>query len=413
MGKDAPDERAQKLADKIMGKPPADAEVANMLAGNVMVGQRGEDGKPIGEKVTAEEFRSNRSKPNRRSAQSDDYEGGDDTEEEIDDDFEDEAEDEEGPDDDADEEAGSEPDDEEGDDGEEAGDDDEDGYEEVAYSDDDVIDVKVDGAWEEVSLRDLKRAYSLAGATEKRLAEATDLRNSAQAERETAAKEIQTHRANMLRTIQQLDHVLFSPLVSEPDPKLRLKNMNEYLLQKDAFEEDQKRIAMSRNQLTQFLSQEHQQLQTHRGEFRTEQQKLLAQKMPDLLDPEKTGKIQKDILDAAVHYGFSPQQVAEVDHHGLFLMARDAARWLNMQKIKKNGTVPHDGEKATVRRRKRHLKAGGGATSSKTRAVRNNKEQIAATKRAQTTGRVDDVANMLMSKARTRGKSNGRSRQNV
>ena len=418
MGKDAPDERAQKLADKLMGKPPADNAVIDLLAGKVMVGQRGEDGKPVGERVSAEEFRSNRrsSKPDRRAAQSDDDDSGVEDytdDEEIEDDLEEEEADEAGSETDADD-AGDEPDDEEGEDDEEDGDDDEEGdFEEVAYSDDDVIDVKVDGGWKEVSLRDLKRAYSLAGATEKRLEEATELRNTAQAERETVAQEIQTHRVNMLRTIQQLDGVLFAPLIAEPDPKLRIKDMREYLLQKDAYDEDQKRITTSRNQLAQFMAGENQKLTENRVEFRTAQQKLLAQKMPDLLDPERSAKIQKDILDAAGHYGFSPEQVAEVDHHGLFLMARDAARWLNMQKIKKNGATPHDGEKATIRRRKRHLKAGGGGVSPKLRAIRNNKEQVAATKKAQITGRVDDVANMLVSKARTRGKPNGRRSQNV
>lgn len=413
MGKDAPDERAQKLADKIMGKPATDRSVIEMLSKNVSVGQRDEEGRPTGEKVTAEEFRAgNRasSKPTRADADTDDddeFDPAEDDEDEEGGDGEEEPDTEEETDDELD----TDPDEgeEEGDDGEEEDDDDEeegDDYEVSDYNDEDTLEVKVDGEVKEVSLRELKRVYSLNEATEKRLKEATEARNAANADRDAVHTEIQQNRANMLRTIQQLDGVLFQPLINEPDPKLRAKNMQEYLLQKDAWEEDQKRITQGRTELTQFLAQEHQKMQQGRATFRQTQQELLAQKMPDLLDPEKSQKVQKDIMDAATYYGFTPEMVADVDHHGLFLMARDAARWLNMQKIKKSGKVPTNGEGKI--KRKRHLRAGTGPTSTKLGLVRSQKQQAAATKRAQETGRVDDVTAMLVSKARTRSKTNGR-----
>ena len=397
MGNDAPDARAKALADKILGKPPSESDITAALMGNVSVGKRDEDGRPVGDKVSLDEFRDGQ-KPKRRARskqeEDDTDEGGDD---DLDDDLEEEEEDddEEGSELDADDEdADDEPDDDEEDDEENDGED----TEEVAYSDDDELDVTVDGETQAVSLRELKRVYSLRGATEKRLKEATDLRTAAQAERETAASELQGQRANMLRTIQQLDEVLFAPLVSEPDPKLRVKNMNEYLLQKDAWEEDQKRIKEGRDELTKFMAEENGKLVENRQKFRTAQQALLVEKLPELRDPQVAPKVQADIMMAAAHYGFTPEMVAQVDHHGLFLMARDAARWLNMQKIKKNGKLPHSGE-TTVLKRKRHLK--GGSTSRKLSLVKTQKEQQVATKRAQATGRVDDVANMLISKART------------
>lgn len=410
MGKDAPDARAKALADKLNGKSP-DAAVIDMLAGNVTVGDRDEEGKPKGDRslrATAE----SRANTARLATQSSDVSDDDD----VEDDYEEDVTDEEGGDDEEDgyetdaEEAGDEAEDDEEDDDEEDSDEEE-GYEEVAYSDDDEIDVKVDGEVRSVSLRDLKRAYSLSGATEKRLAEATQLRNAAQKEREAATTEIQEHRVKMLQTIQQLDSVLFQPLVNEPDPKLRSTNMNLYLQQKDAWEEDQKRIVASREQLTKFLGQEAQKVVQTRAEFRQAQQAILAEKMPELLDPEKSPKLQKDILDAAVFYGFTPEQVSQVDHHGLFLMARDAARWLNMQRFKKNGSLPHDGEKTTLKRRK-HLKSGG-AQAVKTSLVKAQRQQAAITNKAKKSGSVNDVTDLLVSKARTRNTRNGRRGQNV
>lgn len=418
MGNDAPDERAQKLADKIMGKPPTDTSVASLIAGSVSVGQRGEDGKPIGDRISAEEYRGEQRKPNRRAAKpvddedddgTADEEGGDDEEDLADEEEDDEEDEGEGVDtDEEDDEADDESEDDEEDDGED--------FAEADYDDEDTLEVKVDGEVREVSLRELKRVYSLNTATEKRLKEATDARNAANAEREAVQTEVQQHRGNMLRTIQQLDGVLFAPLVDEPDPKLRTKNMQEYLLHKDAYEEDQKRIAAGRAELTTFLAGEHQKMQTARAEFRATHQKLLAEKMPDLLDPTKSERIQKDILDAATHYGFTPEMVAEVDHHGLFLMARDAARWLNMQKIKKNGNIPHDGDETSgkIKRRKRHLRPGNGTpTGTKLKLVRSQKEQRAAETQARRTGSVNDVSAMLISKARRRVNPNGRRGKDV
>lgn len=397
MGTDAPDARAQALADKLSGKPPSDDTVMSALMGNVSVGKRDEDGKPTGKRTKLEEF-SEDEKPKRRRARAqqedddtDPDEGGDD--EELDDDLEEEDDDEDGDEIDADDA------DDDADDDEEDDEDDGEDIEEVAYSDDDELDVAVDGETHTVSLRELKRVYSLQGATEKRLKEATDERTAAQADRAKAADELQGQRANMLRTIQQLDEVLFMPLVSEPDPKLRTKNMQEYLLQKDAWEEDQKRIKAGREELTKFLGEEQKKMGEARQTFRNQQHTLLIEKMPELRDPQLAPRVQADIMSAAAHYGFTPDMVAQVDHHGLFLMARDAARWLNMQKLKKNGKLPHGGETQKLKR-KRHLKAGG-PTSRKLSLVKTQKEQQVATKKAQATGRVDDVANMLISKART------------
>jgi len=405
MGNDAPDARAQALADRLRGKPPADNAVIDMLAGAVSVGQRDEEGKPIGERVSAEEYRSE--KPKRKPvhdadelSDDDELEGGDADEEEADEEVGEDGD-----------EIETEEEDDEADDEEEDNDKDEDEeYEEVAYSDEDIIPVQVDGETEEPTLRDLKRVYSLHGATEKRLKEATELRKTAQAERDLVQEEITTHRTKMLRTIQQLDTVLFAELVPKPEAKLRLKNLNEYILQQDAYEEDQKRIKASREQLAQYIAQEHQTINEARQNYRASQQKLLAEKMPELLDPAKAPKIQQDIMMAATHYGFGPELVAEVDHHGLFVMARDAARWLNMQKLKQNGKTP-TGRETTTLKRKRHLKPGG-TTATKLKLVKSQKEQRTAETRARSSGRVDDVAAMLISKAR-RGKPNGRTGKNI
>lgn len=393
MAVDAPDPRAQALADKIRGIRTQEREAVETILGGIKV-KGGKNANPSAVHTPARKARQ-------QVDQDPDEELGD---EEEDDDTslleegedEEDGEDEETSDDEVTE---DEPDDDE----EEDADDEQDGegYETLDYSDDDVFEVTVDGEVVEASLRELKKAFSGEGAIAKRLKDATEERKAARAERAQVAQEIADHRANLLRTLQQLDKVLFVPLVTKPDPKLRQTNMNAYLAQKDAFEEDQARIADARGKLTEYFTQEQAKMVTARTEFRNGEQVKLVEKMPELRDATKAKKVYDDIMMAAAHYGFSAQEVAQVDHHGIFLMARDAARWLNMQKLKANGGAPR--EKLV---RKRRLKAGG-ATAAKVKSVAKQKEKAAAAKRAKTTGRVDDVANMLIANARVKGKPNG------
>lgn len=385
MAEYAPDERAQALADRIMGKRSADAEAIDTIAKGIRFGQH-----PATEKQEDEQRQENEPRKHQETEEGEDaYEyrsDNDDDEEET------------GSDTDADDRADDEPDEEndDQDDGEE--------YEEVAYSDDDEIEVTVDGEKRTATLRELKKAFSGEGAIEKRLKEATEARTAANAERAAAQQEVQQHRANLLRTIQQLDGVLFQPLFNKPDPKLRQRNMNEYLAQKDAYDEDQERIKLSRESLVKFFNQEKDAMAKARQEFRANEMAKLVDAIPEIKDETKAQRVYEDIMKAVAHYGFTPEQVAEVDHHGVFLMARDAARWLNMQKLKSNG-----GPRPEKMVRKRRLKAGSGSvTGNKIKAVASQKQQRAAETKAARTGKVDDVAAMLVAKARVKGSPNGR-----
>lgn len=407
---EAPSPRAAALADKILGKV-SDRTVMDGIIAKVREGARDADGNPLPSEGDTPAPRRQK----QPAAEYDETPDGDDLDDEPDegddayegdpDDDEDTDPDEGGDegDDDADE-----ADDADDDDTDEDGDEADDEGDEGDYDEDQTIPVMVDGKLEHPTLRELKKAYSGVGAIDKRLKEATEERKAARAERDNARKETETHRTNLMQTIQQLDQVLFMPMVDAPDRKLRQTNMQEYLMQQDAWEEDQARIASSRQKMAQFLQNQTQQRAAARKTYQEEQAVLLADRIPELKDPEKAPKVKKQIMDAAAHYGFTAEDVAGADHHGLFAMARDAARWLNLQKIKQNGGghVPSKGETA---RPKRRLRAGGSVTAMKAKAGKSVKEQRTAENRARETGRVDDVTAMLISKARTsKGKSNGR-----
>lgn len=286
----------------------------------------------------------------------------------------------------------------------------EDDYDEVTYSDDDLVEVTVDGETREVSLRDLKAAYSGEGAIDKRLKEATEARKEALSLRDTTLQKAEEQRTRLLQTVQALDGALFAPMVEKPDPALRASNMQQYLMQKDAYEEDQQRINTSRQQLAQFMQQQQQEQIANRQKYRNEQQQELVRKLPELQsnDPNKVKAVQDDIAFAASHYGFTPEQVALVDNHAVFLMARDAARYLRMSEATNAArTAPKRGNG----KKPKKLRASG-PTTAKINAKRTAQQNKRLYEKAKDTGKVSDVADLLSAnaQARVQGKNHGRRR---
>ena len=275
---------------------------------------------------------------------------------------------------------------------------DDDEPQEITYDDDDIVEVLVDGEVLEVTLHDLKAAYSGEGAIDKRLKEATEARKEAVSLRDQMLQQQEESRTRLLQTIAQLDSVLFAPLVEKPSASLRTKNRAAYDEQLDAYEDDQKRIQASRQQMQQFMEQQLAQQQQNRQAYRDEQQRILVEKA-GIKKLEDAKAFQDDIKLAADHYGFSQAQINEVDNAGVFLMARDAARYLKLQKVKQqaNGKSPTAG-KPKVRRK---LKAGG-PTSKKLEAQRQAQRKQEAVSKAKS-GKINDIADMISASARKRG----------
>lgn len=273
-----------------------------------------------------------------------------------------------------------------------------------SYSDDDILEVMVDGQKQEVTIRDLKNKFAGEGAIEKRLQEATEARKAAIAERENGEREIESHRTKLLQAMQQLDQFLFMPLVKAPEPTLRTTNFQEWMLQKDAYEEDQQRISALRSAASTVLTQNEQQRQARRNQIRDNEAKLLAERAPELKSAETAKEFQADLQVVIDHYGITPEQMAEVDSHIMWLIARDAGRYLKLtQKANGKDSKAASGNTQGQQRVKRLLKAGTVSSASKSgTTARAAKAQQAATAQARKTGSVDDVAGMLLAGVKTR-----------
>lgn len=403
MDRDASRARAEELAEKLLGKsqPSGDMAVLRAITEGAFVGQRADDESRTPIRKTRKVVDDDDSSEEETLDEEDDdteaegQDGDADTEEDTDD-QDDETDDEEVDDEDDEEESDDESEDDE--------------LETVEYDDDDLIDVNVDGETQRVSLRDLKRRYAGNGAIEKRLQEATETRKAAQAERAAFLKEATEHHQKLVETVTALDSSLFAPLVAKPDANLRLSNPTQYAYQKDLYDEDVDRIEKLREKFAGFFQQQNQKLTQMQNENRAEQARMLVDKLPALKNPKLAPKVQKSIMDAAAFYGFSPQDVAAASDHRLFLMARDAGLWRRMQELKENGgtkKVPLNGGA----KRRKVMKAGG-AVSQNAGKAKVTREKAAIVKQARS-GKVGDIANMLLANATIKGTKNGRSRKNT
>ena len=269
--------------------------------------------------------------------------------------------------------------------------DDSDAYE---LTDDTVLAVTVDGEQREVTLAELKKAYSGEGAIEKRLQEATIQRKQAEAERQSIQQELQEGRERLVKAFQSFDSLMFQPRVPKPDAQLQQTNPQQYLLQMERYREDQAQLGQRRQQVQTALSQYEQQQQQDMQQLRQQNAQKLVEVMPQLNDPVEGPKLRDLILTGAQEYGFSPAEIGQAVDYRLFQMAADAAAYRKLKAGAKMQQQPTNAANKT-----KVIRPGGqkAVTAAKVGA----RQQQAAIQRAKQTGRPEDVAaTMLVRKPR-------------
>lgn len=252
------------------------------------------------------------------------------------------------------------------------------------------LDLSVDGEDKKVKIKDLKARYAGEGAIEKRLQEATEMRQGL---------EQQAHQAHQFLEAQKERLRQIDELVAQQQPQnidweaLRVKDPGRYLLERDKAREIQER---RRNLLS-----EHQRLQAQQDEiaanarirFIQSEEMKLRKKVPELADPTKATEFNNRLMTAAQHYGYTNDEYNGVMDHRAMLVLRDAAAWREHQEKQKTVT-----KKEVVP--KPLLKAGNNNSGrTQTTAAR---IALAATKKARETGKPDDVARTLLVRGRAR-----------
>lgn len=263
------------------------------------------------------------------------------------------------------------------------------------------VEVTVDGETTKVKLSELKNNYSGEKAIEKRLQQATELRNGYYQYGSALYKGLQLQ----AEKLKQLDSVLQA--VADPQidwEKLRIQDPNKYLLERDkqrdaqekrrAIADEQKRIEEGQAELT-----------TRERQVRAEDEaRLLTQKLPILRDPQKGKALMTEMINSgSQHYGFQPQEIAEVIDHRMLLVLNDAVKYRKLvakkaAKMEKGAPGKTSQQRPATGTVKTLLRPGGNPGFTKKMIAA--KQTKAVTEQARRTGDVEDVAKTLIQPAR-------------
>lgn len=264
---------------------------------------------------------------------------------------------------------------------------DDENFETFQLTDDTLIPVTVDGQDKEVTLADLKRAYSGEGAIEKRLQIATEAKKQAENLKVQVEQELNTGRQNLVKAFAAFESMMFQPQVSQPDPALRQTNPTQYLMQMEAWREDQAELQTKRAKVQQAVQLFQQQEAQQQEQLRVQAAQKLVEAMPALRDPAKGPELQKLMREGAAAYGINDAELANFLDHRVYVALADLGAYHRLKA--KGQSAPVKPTKATTIMRP-------GATRAVASATAAARQQKAALETARKTGKVEDIAATLL-----------------
>lgn len=283
----------------------------------------------------------------------------------------------------------------------EADEDSEEAGEAITIDDEDLIEVVVDGKVEQWTIADLKKAASGEGAIERRLQEATELRKTAHAERTTMLEKLYGQEQVIAKAVADVGETLYKPLIPAPDESMKSKNPAAYLRHKDAYDADQARIAAAKKAVEDKVAELNAQRVERLKEYGAAAAVEIQRRIPALADPKKQAPLLASMVDTAKAYGYTEQEIASALDPRMFHLMHDAMMYRGVKsgKVKERDVLKNDGQERKV---PRILRSGN--TKAKAMVAAKAKQADEVRKAAATSGRVSDVAAMILKPAGKKGR---------
>lgn len=243
----------------------------------------------------------------------------------------------------------------------------------------DLITVKVDGEEKQVTLDDLKRAYSGQGYIQKGMEEAAAKRKEA----EQLYSQLEAQRDQFLQAYRQMQETGLKAPPTPPDQTLIDSDPIGYMQDKARYDAEMQQYQQQQMQLQQMQAQQSQAQEQARAMYLEEQRQKLTQLIPEFGDAEKAPEFQRKLAETAVNaYGITKEELAGiVDARHVQILA-DAAKWRELQSgkaVKKKQPEP-----------KKSVKPMGRRKPSK------SLEREKARQAAKKSGRLEDFASLLL-----------------
>jgi hypothetical protein len=187
--------------------------------------------------------------------------------------------------------------------------------------------VKVSGQELKVTLDELKKGYSRDAdyrrKTEELSFEKKQFQSEADQQRQDYSKRITELNQILAFTQQQLNSEINNVDLNklyEEDPVEATKVERQIRLKKE-------KMMDAANK----LQHEH---QKQIGSYVKEQQKLLAEKMPEFSDPKKASTLKGNLKSLLNTYGFNDTEISQVYDHRIVMLINDALKYKNMRNVK-------------------------------------------------------------------------------
>lgn len=187
--------------------------------------------------------------------------------------------------------------------------------------------VKVDGKPVQVTLEELTRSYSGQAYIQKGMQEAA----SARKEADTLAQTLQSERQQFLATLNNIQQHGIMEAPKQPDismintdPIGYMQEKAKYDLKFQEYQNQQRQLA---EESRRFTAQQEQALQAKVAE---EAQKVVAA-IPDFAVPEKAEKLYRNMVQAALKYGFSAEEVGQLTDARYVQLLHDLAKVSQIQ----------------------------------------------------------------------------------
>jgi len=256
---------------------------------------------------------------------------------------------------------------------------DDDDLTEVAETDT-LIPVKINGKEERWTLDQLKQSAAGQGYINQGMQEVAQLKK----QYSNLIQQVTQQRERELAFIQQAQQ----GGLQEPTPPSRETFENDpigYMEQKMEYDTAKAQYDAKMNQLRSMQQQQSQQREAQLQEYTMQQAQLLAQRLPEMADPNKSEAIKTGLMEAGDYYGFTPQELGSVRDHRYIMAMYDAMRY--RQLVNKRGkATPQQSESLQP------VKAGA--------RKRPNSGKVAARKKAearlQKTGSVVDAIDLIL-----------------
>jgi hypothetical protein len=268
---------------------------------------------------------------------------------------------------------------------------DETGY--VDIYDTDLTTVTVDGEAREVSIADLKKAFSGEGAIEKRLQDATELRRDTHAAATQTLEKLAAQQQTLESALSSLDDSVFAGVIPKPNEEMRRSNPERYLQHQEAYTADQQRVTSARQAVETKIAELSKDRNDRLAAYRQEAGQVVVRELPDLVDPDKAPALLKKLSATAQYYGYTEQEIQTALDPRMFMLVRDAMKYRDMTSRTREKIDPLNLEGQNVKKVRRLRTGSAGA---KTRVRQADKTQKAATAKARSTGKASDVAATLL-----------------